>query len=222
MKKGLLLIVLVLLSFQIMFAQKVKVKESNKNIAGSNNNAMEVTIYNSRGSSVMKQWKKLIKNYDPDKVSNKKELFADNVKIHSISDNTIDVYAKFEDEDEESLTFIVAFDLGGVFLNTKDHSKQYSSAERIVYDFAVDMSVKGVQEKIKDQEKFVALTVKKHDKLIKENEYMNKKIEDSQKFIEDTKLKLEENVKGQEETQKEIEKQKEILKKIEKRASELR
>src|ERR1044072_7761037 len=90
------IITLLLIAFATEWAaaQKIKVEVGNESIGGGRNNAFSVTIYYADPSDIEKEWKSLIKGYDPDKVSSKDGIFADNAKMKSISDNTVDVYAK--------------------------------------------------------------------------------------------------------------------------------
>ena len=200
------------------FAQKVKVEQSKENIGGSRNNAYITTIYQSTESDVIKEWKSLLKEYQPLKISGKGEVFADNAKILSISDNTIDIYATAKGKENE-VKFIAGFDLGGVFLSS-DHSGS-KTAERIVYDFAVKMTSLGIESEMKESGKVLAKFEKDLEKLVKANDRLhqdidryNKQIEDAKAGIEQAQKNIEANLIEQETAKKVVENQKNSVNKV--------
>ena len=92
MKKCIFSLVVTVLVTQLSFSQKVEVIESTCEFSSGSNNALGITILKSDAKTVQKAWEKLMKNYGA-KVKSKKEIFADDASINSISDNTVDVYA---------------------------------------------------------------------------------------------------------------------------------
>jgi len=203
MKKILALPVIILLS-TLTFAQKIKVQESREKIGDGSNNAMVVIIYGADDKDVERAWKDLVKKYKPEKVFKKGDVVADNATISSISLNTMDIYARAE-KDGENAKFIVGFDLGGVFLSKSMHSSEYKTAERIVYDFAIDQAIKAVEAELKEAEKEQNKMGKDMDKLVKDNEKLHSNIEKWTDQIEQAKKDIETNVKDQENKKKEIE-----------------
>src|SRR4029078_11533424 len=95
MKKDKLVFIFLFLA-GVVSAQKTKVEEGSESIGGGRNNAFSVTIYQAEPNDIEKEWKAFIKGYDPDKVSTKDGVFADNAKMRSISDNAVDVYEKID------------------------------------------------------------------------------------------------------------------------------
>ena len=98
-----LLFVLVALSCTAVYAEKIKVSEEHADINGGKQNALIVIIPDVEKRVVEKEWCRLMKGYDA-KVSDKKEIFADNALIKTMSANTVDVYAKLE-ETKEGIKF---------------------------------------------------------------------------------------------------------------------
>ncbi|MCA6362298.1 MAG: hypothetical protein IM638_04630 [Bacteroidetes bacterium] len=143
MKKVFVLAV-VLLAAVVAHAQKINVKESNENIGGGSHNALVVTIYDAKPDDIEKEWKSKMKGYDA-KVSSKKEIFADNALIKEMGGNDpMDIYARVEKVSDTESKLIVGFDLGGAWLNSKEHSDKYKVAEKIVRDFALQMTKEAV------------------------------------------------------------------------------
>jgi len=197
------------------FSQQIKVTESKMKIAGDNNNALVVLIKETDKKQITKEWTSLMKKHKA-KVSGKKEIFADDAILPFISNNTVDVYA-IADQVKNDVRLVVAFDLGGAFLNSKDHSPQFKAAETMLYEFAVEISKQNVQsnlsaekKKLSGLEKQQSKLKKDTDKMIKENEKMRKKIADNEKVIKD-------NQKVQEKLDKEVNEQKSSIQEIEKK-----
>ena len=179
------------------WGQKIKISQSSEKIGGGRNNALTVMIFEVKDNEVLKEWKSLIKGYGG-KVSSK---FADNVSIPSISENTIDIYTTAVKEKDNTI-LIVGFDLGGAYLSS-GHSG-YKSAERILYDFAVMMTKKGVARLLKGAEKILAKSEKNFEQLIKDNEKLHKNIEGLHQDIERYKDQIEGAKKDIKQTEKDI------------------
>ncbi len=196
--------------------QKVKVDLSNESIGGGNHSAFVTTIYHVSVEDIRKEWKAWLKQYKPEKISGKTEVFADNVMISSISENTIDIYAQANQIKDNYTTFMVSFDLGGIFLDANHASLK--SAERIVYDFAIKTTTIGIENEIKEEEKKLLKEKKALEKLVKENNRLHTEIERSNSAIETAKSNIEKaekeietNIASQETSQKLIEEQKETV-----------
>src|SRR5437868_3143769 len=104
----------------------IKVTESNEKIGNGKNNALVVSIYDATPDEIGKEWKSKMKDYKA-KVSMGDEILADNAVIKEINgNNTIDVYARIEKVKEGETKLIVAFDLGGAFLNSSEHKEKFN------------------------------------------------------------------------------------------------
>jgi len=196
------------------FAQKTKVDESNEKIAGNNNNALVVWIKNSDKKIVSKEWVALMKK-NKAKVSNKKEIFADDVILPNISANTVDIYAVAE-QNKSDVKLIVAFDLGGAFLNSKMHNEQYKVAEKMVYDFAVEMSKQNLQSSITAENKKISDFEKKKSKLESDSKNKQKEIDNMKKKIDSYEKIIGQNQKDIEGINKDINDTKTIIDGLEK------
>lgn len=195
MKKIMYVVMAVFISLPV-FSQKTKVEESVENIAGGKNNALVVWIPESNRKAVVKEWSALMKK-NKASVKSKKEVFADDAILPQISSNTIDVYAIAEQR-KSDVKLIVAFDLGGAFLSSKSHESQYKVAEKMVYDFAVEMAKQNVQNLIAAEKKKMSDIEKRRKKLEsdiasrqKGNDKMRKQIESNEKVISENKKTIE-------------------------------
>lgn len=207
--------ILVCLMFSQSFGQKTKVSESEEKIGNGKNNALVVNILEANEDEVAKAWRDKMKDADA-KVSGKSDMFADNAVLPLISSNTVDVYAIFEQKDGY-VKMAVAFDLGGAFLNSRDHAQAYKEAEKMIYKFAVDMSKAAVQAQIDTQQAAYSKMENSFNSLGKDNERLNRDIEDYTKKIEDAKKKIEENTAEQERTKSEMDAQSKIVEELQKK-----
>ncbi|MBU0487462.1 MAG: hypothetical protein KKA07_03785 [Bacteroidetes bacterium] len=190
--------------------EKIKVTDTREDFNDQRADALVVEIYEADASFVEKEWRKLMKDFNA-KVSSKKVIFADNALVKTLSDNTVDIYAKVSQMKDGKVQLIVGFDLGGAFLNKAQHASKYNAAEKILYDFAVSVSKNAVGEKVEEAQKEFSKREKALEALKKDNERLHSDIEKYKKQIEDAEGNIEKNVKDQEEATKAIEEQKTFL-----------
>ena len=137
--KRILLVAVLVLTIHTLFAQKIKVNESNEQIGEGSHNALTVSVYQASAEQIEKELKSMMKDYDAKVPSKDGGLFGDNATIKKMSKNTVDMYAKWEKINETQTKVIVAFDLGGAFLSSK-LADEYRVGKDIVNDFAVKVS----------------------------------------------------------------------------------
>src|ERR1035437_967065 len=153
MKKYVVLAITVAISFSVS-AQKIKVKESNENIGGGSHNALVITLYDISPSDADDAFRSYMKTYGGKRSSQDGGIFVDNATIKDMGNNTIDIYGKAQGKKgDKEITFIIAFDLGGAFLNSSDHKDQYKVAEKIVKDFAVTTCKDVIEQELKEAHK---------------------------------------------------------------------
>ena len=173
-------------------AQKIKVTESTENVGGSKKNALVVNIYNTDPSDIESKWKSLMKDYRG-KTSTKDGVFADNAVITPINgNNTIDVYAKTVKGKDGEVKLMVAFDLGGAYLNSSEHKDKYNEAQKIVYEFAVKTTREAIAGQRKEAEKQLEKIEDQQKDLTRSNEKSSSNIDDYKKKIEDYKQRIKE------------------------------
>ena len=221
MKKiSILIVVLLLISFS-NFAQKaIKVSSTSEKFSAGNVDALSVDIYEADKSFVEKSWKKTMKKYKA-KVKIKSEIFSDNALIKDMSDNTVDVYAKVIEE-KEGLKFVVAVDLGGMFLSKSSHSDKYKVFEDILRKFAVEVSKNAVLEKAKEEEKVLDKIVKNQKNLEKDKKNLKEDIEDYKKKINKAEEDIKKNEQEQVTTKEKIKVQEKVVEDIKKKAAAIK
>jgi hypothetical protein len=185
-----------------LFAQKTKVEESVVKIAGGNNNALTVLISEANQKSVTNEWISYMKN-NKAKVKGKKEIFADDAILPLLSPNSVDVYAIIT-QSKNDVKLIVAFDLGGAFLSSKAHPFQYEAAEKMIYDFSVNISKQNVQSSMATEKKNMSTLEKRKSKLAKSNSSMQKSNQKMNQQIESNEKSINSNQKEIENIDKEL------------------
>ncbi len=201
MKKSIVLGLLLNLS-ATLFAQKIEVKQIEKKMSQGKQYGLQVFIPNVDKKEVINDWKKWSKNHDAKTKSVKSEYFTDDIFLSGISNNTVDLYAIFE-EKNDMLEMTVFFDLGGAFLNRGMHPDAFEVASTILHDFAVD-EAKGVVEAL------LTAAEKDFDKLDKENEKLKKdksELEDNIKAWQKAIDKANKDLKSNEDEQKKLAKE---------------
>jgi len=142
-------IIFVAVSF-CMTAQ-ITIKEQNVDVNGTNN-GYQITIPYGENKSISKELKSELKSWKG-KVSNKDFFFADDCKLKEIGKNTFDTYAKVEDITKGGVTVYVKVNLGGIYLNSKDHPGEFKIIEKKLYDFAVKAAKSIIEDEAKAEEK---------------------------------------------------------------------
>jgi hypothetical protein len=200
------------------FSQKIKVKESSENIGGSNHNALVVTLYEVNPSDAEDAFKSCMKKYDGKRSSSDKGVFVDNAVIKEMGNNTVDIYGKaLGKKGDKEITFIVAFDLGGAFLNSSEHKSQYKIAEQIVKDFAVNTTKEIIEKQLKTNQKLASKLEDEQKSLVKENEDLTNDIADYKEKIKKAEADLATNKTDQEKKKAEVEAQKKVVDDVDKK-----
>jgi len=193
-----LLILLLTLSGHV-FAQKIEVKQVEEKMSQGKQYGLQVLIPRVSPKDVISDWKKWTKNHDAKTKPLKSEYFTDDIFLSGISNNTVDLYATFNDKNDV-VEMTVFFDLGGAFLNRGMHADAYAAASTLLHDFAVD-EAKDVVEAL------LSSAVKDFDKLDKENEKLKKdrsELEDNIKAWQKAIDKANKDLKSNEDEQKKL------------------
>ncbi len=205
-----LLFTLVIVSVLSYGQQKIEIESGNESFSVGNVDVLKATIYEADHKYVEKAWKKLLKRYSGS-VKVKSEIFADDVLIKKMSDNTVDVYTKIKEKKDNVVEIVCAVDLGGAFLSKSAHPNKFKVFKGILHDFVVDVSKEALQERINDEEKIFSKLDKEQTKLVSDQERMTKEIKDYQQKIKDNEAAIEQNIKDQELKKKDIETQKALI-----------
>lgn len=213
----------ILFALSTMFAQNgldnyaftPDIKEGQRLMSKGQKNSYSVIIDGVSRKDIEKNWEKYIKNHDTKSKWDKKknEYLADNAKIETISDNTIDVYNQLI-ESGSSTEVIVWFDLGGAFLSSYDHPQKAEFGKKFITDFALRMEKKRVDQYREKQEDMLEDLEDNLKDMRKDKEDLVEDIADYEKKIAEAKEKIAENESKQAQKEVEIETQRTIVEKV--------
>ena len=193
--------------------KKIEVKSVTEKFSVGSVDALKTEVYEADAKTVRKSWKKLMKHYNGS-VKMKDEIFADDVLIKRMSDNTFDIYTRIDEKKDGIVEVVCAVDLGGAYLSKSQHQERYKVFAGILKDFVVEVSKNAVKQEISEQEKILDKLTKDQEGLVSDNKKMKKEIEDYKKKIADNEKAIEQNAKDQEAKKKDIEKQRAVVVKL--------
>jgi len=205
-KKFYLLIVLLAITHLQGYSQKVKIEHALEQLGEGYNSAFRVSIPHASMKMVEKKWNSFIKNNNGKVKSSKGGIRGENVIIHGIGPDTIQIYSRLL-EDADGILLKAAFQKGGVFVSPESESTYNHRLEQLLMDFALELSKEGLNNKLevaaellKDAQKEQTNLEKTNERLATDNESMKKQITVNEETIEENKGKIEElkqKVKGQ-------------------------
>ena len=128
MKKITLLSFVLTLLTSVTFGQ---ITESQSYMSAGTFNSLTIVLPEGSDKDAPKEWVKFFKKYGKTKKNRKTdEYFTDNTNVLGMSNNSVDVYTKFNGN-----TMTVWFDLGGAYLSSVEHTEGYALGEQILIDF---------------------------------------------------------------------------------------
>lgn len=221
MKTLLIINLFIFIWLQSFSQKKITIDERTKSFADGSHNALIVNIYEADEDLILKEWKRLMKDYDA-KVTSKKETFADDAMIKNLSPNTVDIYAYTEKNSDGDFNLVVAFDLGGAYLSSSQHSDKYRTAEKILREFAVSTAKEAIKDQLKDEEHNLSRMEKEQQTLERDKEKLLKDIEDYKQKISKAEDDIKTNEKDQETKKAEIGKQQKYIEEIKEKQSNIK
>ena len=219
--KSIYLILCLFLSIGCM-AQSIQVKETNSDFSAAQNvNALVVEIPYVSQDFIEGKIKKLFKGLGKHKES-KKEHIAMMVELKDFGKMPFNAYAVSSISNNELISVRFGFDLGGAYLNSKDHPEKYKVIEEIIEDFASKSVKSWVENIVRDENKRLNNLEKEQKDLVKRKENLEKEIKDFERKIDDNKNSIKENLERQSAKKSEIETQKKQVELVEKQLKSLR
>ena len=205
-------------------AQEVKVKETSESFFNGSHNAFVTTVYIEDLSKVQKEWKSKMKDFGYSNSDDKgKEYFFDNVKFKDLSNNTMDVYAKFEElKGEKSVRVYIAIDMGGDYVSGGAHGKEADYMKKLMQEWAIKVSKDFVEDQWKEQNKALLKLQDKQKDLEKDNKNLDGDIKNYEEKIKKAKEDIEKNKKDIETKKTEIEAQKKVTDDVKKKLDSIK
>lgn len=181
-------------------------------------NAFSMEFEGLSNKEITKLWDDFIGTYGKAKKDKKtKESFIDNAKVPGINrGNTVDIYSKVDEITKVRSTITVWVDLGGAFLNSKDHPEDYETLKNMLLVFDKNVYKTVVQNRIKEEDTLLKSMEKDLNKLEKDTEKLHKDIEDYKSRIIKAEGQIETNNKSIEAKKEDIKIQQNNLSETEK------
>lgn len=204
----------ILLTFATFSAfTQVLVKETNVNIEGGKN-GFEITIPYADQKTVEKELKSLFKSWRGNYSEKKGVMKSDDCKDKDMGENTFDVYGTVVENGENGSKALVAVNLGGAYLSSKEHAERFKVMEKELHKWAIKTATEFVAEIEKEEKKKLEDQQDELSDLEKEQKKMEDEIEDYKQRIEDNKKAIEESKKSQEEKKGEIKAQETVVQEV--------
>ncbi|MEY3451017.1 MAG: hypothetical protein RL711_842, partial [Bacteroidota bacterium] len=187
------------------FAQKVMVTEHEETIDNVTRKGMS-TIILLEQEITEKSWLKKLKEFG--KVESSKNIYTVAIaNISGISSTPVNIISTITQSDKGSKVFW-SIEMGKAYVSTKDDPAKYSTAEKILHDFAVMVYREDINDQIKDAEKVLSQTVKVQDKKVRLGGDLVNKVERNKQQKLNLEQKLRDNADELIQLQKDIEQNK--------------
>ena len=205
---------------QITFAQLMRVKEGNMSTSKGSQNSLSIEIPFVDEAFFQDELKSFLKDWGKFK-ENKGEYSVLLGEWKENGKKTFDVYAKYELKKDAPVGVSFAIDLGGAFLNSRDHSTQYELFKKAIESFGRNCASNFINNQLEKENKILKTLEKEQKDLEEDKVDLEKEIEDYKKKIEDNLKKIEENKTSQEKQKESIKTQSSKVQEIEKKKKDI-
>ncbi len=201
------------------FAQEISIKDGSERFSSGSHDCFITSVYENSKDDVMSKWKKTLNNFKDEKVSRSgDEVFGDNIVIKDWGNNPVDIYTKFdEDKDKKEVKMYVAIDLGGAYLKSSGDKDKVKYIEKLMKEFAVEMTKDAIKETLHEQEKIYSKLEDEQKTLEKENKNSKSDIEDYKAKIKKAEDEIKTNEADQVKKKAELETQKKVVDDVKKK-----
>lgn len=191
----------------VSFAQEVKVKEGSESFSNGSHNALTVEVFVDDLGKVQKEWKSKMKDFGYGDAKDKgKDYDFDNVKFKDLSNNPMDVYTHFEEvKSDKAVRMHVAVDMGGDYVSSSKHGKEFDYIKKVMHEFALKTSKEYVEDQYKDAHKILVRFQDKQKDLEKDNKDLENDIVNYKDKIKKAEDNITKNKADIETKKKEIE-----------------
>lgn len=213
--KQLFILAITAISFSSFAQNQIKTSEESVAYSVGSRNSIIVTVPYGKADIVAKELKSEMKGWGGKMKAGKSESTTLQSSVKSMFERkTFDTYAKVITVDKE-VKVAVAVDLGGAFMNSKDHPAQYAEMKARLETFAATAAKASVKDNVKAEEKILSTLEKEEKSLEKVKESHLKEIENYKKKIEESQKKIEDNIILQTKKKEEVKAQSERIKDLE-------
>jgi soluble cytochrome b562 len=203
-----------------LLCQSMRVKEGSMSTSKGSQTSLSIEIPFVDESFFQDELKSFLKDWGKCKES-KGEYCVILGEWKEYGKKTFDVYARYEKKNENPVSVSFAFDLGGAFLNSKDHSAQFELFKKSIESFGRSCASNYISSLLEKENKTLKGLEKDQKELEEDKSDLEKEIEDYRKRIDDNLKKIDENKSNQEKKNEEIKKQNGKIQEIEKKKKDI-
>jgi hypothetical protein len=197
-------LITILLLSNTLSAQKIRATETTEKIGGGKNPSLAVMIYETDESTVLKEWKSLMKKNDGKVSESHGEMVAKNVLLNparaGLHSDTLTVYARTEKADE-GIKLIVSM----------EPSSETAGMKRIMEDFARKLTKESIATQQKDAEKELDKEERNLARLVRDNSDLHNDITRYNDKIKKAEDDIKENLRDQEDKKRVVEVKRKLL-----------
>jgi hypothetical protein len=175
------------------WSQQVTLVQENQSFTIGIKNAYVLTIPYANKPLIEEELNSFLKEFGKPK-DNKGEFKVLLGKDKKVSDKPFDVYARVMTGKDGLPIAVFAVDLGGAFMNSREHPIQSEAMERLLIQFGIDCANSGIDEQVNAEQKILK-SLEKEQKILEKNLFgyekdianYKEKIKDAEKKISDVK-----------------------------------
>lgn len=186
-----------------------QVSEQFATMSQGSNNALSMQLDGVDVKTAEKVWSKYVKDFKGKAKKDRKtgEWMVDDLTIPSISPNTIDVYATFE-ESGTGVSTRVWMDLGGAFLASNTHADRFSKAIEFMDGFGLEIEIESIKQRLDGEEGALKGLEKELEGFLRDQKSEEENIARYEEKIRESEQKIQESIQQQGIKSTEIESQK--------------
>jgi len=173
------------------WSQQISLKQENQSFTIGIKNAYVLTIPYANKALIEEELKSFLKEFGKPKET-KGEFKVLLGKDKKVSDKPFDVYSRIMTGKDGLPVAVFAVDLGGAFMNSREHPNQSEAIERLLIQFGNDCANKAIDEEVKKEKKVLSLIEKEQKDLDKGLASYEKDIANYKQRIKDTEKKIDE------------------------------
>jgi molecular chaperone DnaK (HSP70) len=204
----------------IAFCQSMRVKEGSMSTSKGSQNALSIEIPFVDEAFFQDELKGYLKDWGKCKET-KGEYCVTLGEWKDYGKKTFDVYARYDFKNDAPVRVSFAFDLGGAYLNSKDHSSQFEMFKKSIESFGRTCASNYINYNLDKENKLLKSLEKEQRNLEEDKSDMEKQIEDYKKKIEENLQKIEENKTTQEKQKEAIKNQTTKIQEIDKKKKDI-
>lgn len=211
-----LLIAATLFLSTLSFGQEIKTTNESVSFNNGSHPAVVVSIPYAKKDLVEKALKSEMKDWGGKYDNSKGEYMAMQASMKAMGDKYFDGYAKIM-EGGDAIRVAFAVDLGGAYMDIKEHSTQWKVIEERAKKFAAKAAMESIDDELSAEAKILKEMEKQKSDMESDIESSKKDIENYKKRIAEEEQEIKDNESNIEKKKGEIESQSKKLEEIEKK-----